>query len=330
MSLVYLRKAFRTLFRTPFVSVVAIISLALGIGANAAIFSIFEQFLLRPLPVTEPQRLVNLAAPGPKPGGTSCNNAGGCDEVFSYPMFRDLERLQTPFTGVAAHRTFGANLAYRGETMASEGMFVSGSYFGVLGLTPAVGRFLGADDDRAGSSPVAVLSHDYWRSRFDADPAAVNETLIVNGQALTVVGVAPPGFTGTTLGNRPQLFVPITMRELLQPGSEVFENRRSYWIYAFARLAPGVSIEQAQTAINIPYRAILNDVEAPLQEWYERPDDGPVPCARAARCRGRAGSEQRARRSDRADHPAAWGDRVRAGDRLLEYRQPAPRARREP
>ena len=266
MSLVYLRKAFRTLFRTPFVSVVAIISLALGIGANAAIFSIFEQFLLRPLPVTEPQRLVNLAAPGPKPGGTSCNNAGGCDEVFSYPMFRDLERLQTPFTGVAAHRTFGANLAYRGETMAGEGMFVSGSYFGVLGLTPAVGRFLGADDDRAGSSPVAVLSHDYWRSRFDADPAAVNETLIVNGQALTVVGVAPPGFTGTTLGNRPQLFVPITMRELLQPGSEVFENRRSYWIYAFARLASGVSIEQAQTAINIPYRAILNDVEAPLQE----------------------------------------------------------------
>ena len=266
MSLVYLRKAFRTLFRTPFVSVVAIISLALGVGANAAIFSIFEQFLLRPLPVTEPQRLVNLAAPGPKPGGTSCNNAGGCDEVFSYPMFRDLERLQTSFTGVAAHRTFGANLAYRGETMAGEGMFVSGSYFGVLGLTPAVGRFLGADDDRAGSSPVAVLSHDYWRSRFDADPAAVNETLIVNGQALTVVGVALPGFTGTTLGNRPQLFVPITMRELLQPGSEVFENRRSYWIYAFARLASGVSIEQAQTAINIPYRAILNDVEAPLQE----------------------------------------------------------------
>ncbi len=270
MSLIYLRKAFRTLFRTPFVSVVAIVSLALGIGANAAIFSIFEAFLLRPLPVTEPQRLVNLAAPGPKPGSTSCNNAGGCDEVFSYPMFRDLERMQTPLAGIAAHRTFGANLAYRGETLAGEGMFVSGSYFGLLGLTQTVGRLLGADDDRAGSSPVAVLSHDYWRSRFDADPAAVNETLIVNGQALTVVGVTPPGFTGTTLGNRPQVFVPIRMRELLQPGQtgapDVFENRRRYWIYAFARLAPEISIEQAQTAINIPYRAILNDVEAPLQE----------------------------------------------------------------
>ena len=153
MSIIHLRQAFRTLFRTPFVSVVAIVSLALGIGANAAIFSIFEAFLLRPLPVSEPVQLVNLAAPGPKPGGTSCNNAGGCDEVFSYPMFRDLERLQTPFAGIAAHRTFGANLAYRGETLAGEGIFVSGSYFGVLGLIPAVGRLLGADDDRAGGPP---------------------------------------------------------------------------------------------------------------------------------------------------------------------------------
>ena len=270
MGIIYLRQAFRTLFRTPFVSVVAIVSLALGIGANAAIFSIFEAFLLRPLPVSEPVQLVNLAAPGPKPGGTSCNNAGGCDEVFSYPMFRDLERLQTPFAGIAAHRTFGANLAYRGETLAGEGIFISGSYFGVLGLIPAVGRLLGADDDRAGGPPVAVLSHDYWRSRFDADPAAVNETLNVNGQALTVIGVAPAGFTGTTLGNRPQVFVPITMRELLQPGQSgapsVFENRRRYWVYAFARLETDVTLEQARTAINVPYRAILNDVEAPLQE----------------------------------------------------------------
>ena len=102
------------------------------------------------------------------------------------------------------------------------------------------------------------------------NPAAVNETLNVNGQALTVIGVAPAGFTGTTLGNRPQVFVPITMRELLQPGQSgapsVFENRRRYWVYAFARLETDVTLEQARTAINVPYRAILNDVEAPLQE----------------------------------------------------------------
>jgi len=148
MNTFSLRHAVRTLFNTPFVTIIAIASLALGIGANAAIFSLFEQFLLRPLPVQEPERLVNLAAPGPKPGSTSCGNAGGCDEVFSYPMFRDLEREQTPFTGLAAHVSFGTNLAYRGETMTGDGLFVSGSYFGVLGVQPAFGRLIGPSDDR--------------------------------------------------------------------------------------------------------------------------------------------------------------------------------------
>src|SRR5437660_7510013 len=121
--------AFRTLFKTPFVTGIAVISLALGIGANAAIFSLFDQILLRPLAVQEPDRLVNLAAPGPKPGSQSCDNAGDCDAVFSYPMFRDLEKEQTVFTRIAAHRSFGANLAYRGQTMNGQGMVVSGSYF---------------------------------------------------------------------------------------------------------------------------------------------------------------------------------------------------------
>ena len=262
-----LRRAVRTLFSTPFVTTIAVASLALGIGANAAIFSLFEQFLLRPLPVQEPDRLVNLAAPGPKPGSTSCGNAGGCDEVFSYPMFRDLEREQTSFTGLAAHVSFGTNLAYHGETMSGSGSFISGSYFGVLGLQPALGRLIGPTDDRsAGESPIVVLSHDYWRSRFDEDPDVVDETLVVNGQALTIVGVGPAGFSGTTLGSKPRVFVPITLRGLLQGGSGGFEQRRSYWAYLFARLAPGVSIEQARTAVNVPYSAIINDVEAPLQD----------------------------------------------------------------
>ena len=140
MDTLSFRRALRTLFRAPFVTIVAIVSLALGIGANAAIFSLFEQFLLRPLPVQDPARLVNLSAPPPKPGSTSCNSAGGCDEVFSYPMFRDLEREQTPFTGIAAHRSFGANLAYRGETMSGDGVLVSSSYFIVLGVHAALGR----------------------------------------------------------------------------------------------------------------------------------------------------------------------------------------------
>jgi hypothetical protein len=126
------RLAVRTLFKTPFVTIVAIASLALGIGANAAVFSIFNQVLLKPLPVPEAGRLVNLAAPGDKPGSTSCNTAGTCQEVFSYPMFRDLERVQTSFTGIAAHRLFSANLAYAGRTTNGEGVIVSGSYFPLL------------------------------------------------------------------------------------------------------------------------------------------------------------------------------------------------------
>ena len=122
-----LKLAFRTLFKTPFVTMVAILSLALGIGANAAIFSMFDQMLLRTLPVRDPGQLVNLGAPGPKPGWTSCNNAGDCDMTFSYAMFRDLQRVQNVFTGIAAHRLFGANLAFEGQTTSGRGMLVSGS-----------------------------------------------------------------------------------------------------------------------------------------------------------------------------------------------------------
>src|SRR3954470_2423950 len=199
-----LKFALRTLFKTPFVTIVAIVSLALGIGANAAIFSLFNQLLLKPLDVPQPSRLVNLAAPGPKPGSTSCNQAGNCDSVFSYLMFRDLERVQTPFTGIAAHVSFGANLAARGQTENGEGLLVSGSYFPVLGLQPAIGRLIGPDDDKVlGESRVVVLSHAYWLRRFGGDPGVLNQPLRVNGQSMTIVGVAPRGFDGTTLGLKP-------------------------------------------------------------------------------------------------------------------------------
>jgi predicted permease len=261
-----LKFAFRTLFRTPFVTSVAVVSLALGIGATAAIFSLFNQMLLQPLPVQAPEQLVNLEAPGPKPGSQSCNQAGDCVHVFSYPMFRDLEKAQAVFTSMAAHRIFGANLAHKGQTLSGSGMLVSASYFPTLGLQPALGRLLGPGDDRAiGESRVVVLSHNYWQSRFGLNPAVLNDSLIVNGQSLTVVGVAPRGFTGTTLGSDPEVYVPITLRALMEPGFNGFDNRRSYWAYVFGRLKPGISIEEAKAGLNGPYRAIINDVEAPLQ-----------------------------------------------------------------
>src|SRR5687768_3393030 len=229
-----IRQAIRTLLGTPFVTAVAIISLALGIGANTAIFSLFEQMLLRRLPVREPETLVNLSAPGPKPGSHACGLAGGCEVVFSYPMFRDLEQRQSVFTGLAAHRLFTANLAFENQTLNGEGMMVSGSYFPVLNIHPAVGRLLGpADDQTIGAHFVAVLSHEYWQTHLDGEPGVIGRTMVINGHHLTVVGVTPPGFEGTTLGSRPHVYVPITMRGLLSPGFDGFANRRSYWAYLF-------------------------------------------------------------------------------------------------
>ena len=261
-----LKFAVRTLLRTPFVTAIAVLSLALGIGANTAIFSLFNQLLLRPLPVESPSRLVNLGSPGPKSGSTSCNQAGDCDQVFSYRMFRDLEAAQRVFTGMAGHRLFSANIAYKDQTLHDEGVMVSGHYFGVLGLTPAQGRLIAPGDDRTvGESAVVVLSHEYWRRRFHQDPAIVGSVLVVNGQSMAIVGVAPEGFEGTTKGSKPKIFVPITMRGQMEPPFAAFDNRTNYWVYVFARLNPGTTIEQAATGINGPYTSILRDVEAPLQ-----------------------------------------------------------------
>lgn len=258
--------ALRTLFKTPFVTTIAVLSLAFGIGGNTAIFSLFNQMLLKPLPVSSPYELVNIVAPAPKPGSQSCNQAGDCDAVLSYLMFRDLEKATDVFAGLAAHRAFGASLSYQGQTQSGDGMFVSGSYFPTLGVSPALGRLIGSGDDASvGGLPVAVLAHDYWQTRFGGRADVLNTTLLVNGHSLTVVGVAPPKFTGTTLGAQPRIFVPITMRGLLENNFDGFDNRLNYWIYAFGRLAPGVTLETARTAMQPKYRAIVKEVEAPLQ-----------------------------------------------------------------
>ena len=263
-----IRLALRMLAKTPLVTSVAVVSLALGIGANAAIFSLYSQLLLRPLPVFEPERLVNLEARGPKRGSVSCNGAGGCDEVFSYPMFRDLQREQTVFTDIAAHLGFGANVAYQGQTVNIQGMQVSGSYFPTLGLEPTVGRLFGLEVDQPiGGHPVVILSHEFWQSDLGGTREVLGDALIVNGQPLTIVGVAPAGFRGTTVQMLPKIFVPITMASRLfaEAGEGRFEYRRNYWLYLFARLNPEVSLDQAHAAIEPLYRSILTEVEAPLQ-----------------------------------------------------------------
>ena len=259
--------AARMLLKTPFVTAIAVLSLALGIGANTAIYSLFDELLLRPLPVREPSRLVNFADPGPMPGSNSCNQAGDCDEVFSYPMFRDLEKAQTPFEGIAAHRLTGVSLTVRNEPLTGEAVMVSGSYFPVLGIRPAIGRLLTPDDDKVvGANFVAVLSYDFWKTSFGSDPAVVGTTVGINGKSFSVVGVAPEKFEGTTAGARPKVYVPLTMRTELQRWFKGWENRREYSLYLFARLKPGVSMASAATGINAVYSPILSDIEAPLQE----------------------------------------------------------------
>ncbi len=262
-----IKLAFRTLFKTPFVTTIAALSLALGIGANTAIYSLFNELLRQPLPVPHPEQLVNLGAPGPKPGSQSCGQAGGCDVVFSYEMFRDLEKAQTVFTGLAAHVAVGVNMAYGDQTMSTEGEEVSGSYFPTLQLTPALGRlFTPADDQGIGASYVAVLSYDYWQVHLGGDPRVLGKPIVIDGQTMTIVGVAPDGFRATTLGSRPAVYVPLSMRAVMLPTWNGFTNRASYWAYVFGRLKPGVTMDQARAAMNAIYHPIITDVEAPLQK----------------------------------------------------------------
>lgn len=269
-----LRNAFRGLLKRPMFTIVAVLSLGLGIGVNTAIFSLFHQAVLQPLPVLDPERLINLNAPGLKRGSTSNNNAGRRDAIFSYPMFRDLQAApatQQALAGIAAHRAFQTNIALDGETISGTGMLVSGNYFSVLGLVPAAGRLLiESDDAQLGAGRVAVLGHAFWRNALGGDPEVLGRSIQVNGEALEIVGVAPAGFEGTTFGTRPQVFVPISSRWLLQPQARAdHEDRTSYWVYLFARLASRVEPAQAADALNVPYRALLRDVELPLLELDE-------------------------------------------------------------
>ena len=265
------RLAGRTLRKTPVATGAAVLSLALAMGANAAIYSLYHQHMAAPLPVAQPERLVNLEAPGLKPGPAFCNDAGGCDEVFSYPMYRDLQREQDAFTDVAAHHTDRAHLSYGGRSANVWASCVSGSYFPTLRLSPAAGRLFGPEDDEPiAGRPIAVLAHDFRVSDLAGTTDVVGDVVRVNGRPLTVVGVAPAGFRGTTSLMPPAVYVPLSMCGALAPDGaaaarERFRDRRAYWLYLFARLKPGVSLPRARAALEPRYRSILAEVEAPLQ-----------------------------------------------------------------
>jgi putative ABC transport system permease protein len=251
--------ALRGMARAPVFSGIAILSLALGIGANTAMFSLLDQFLLRTLPVKNPSELVFLYHPGPAQGSVSSDEKDG-GSSFSYPMFREMQRDQTTFAGIGAASGTRASVAFHNNALPGSVHLVSGNYFELLGVHAALGRLFAEDDDRndgAGGRPVAVLSYNYWTSRFGADVSALNQTIIVNGYPLTIVGVAQKGFMSERQGDSPEIYAPISLKTALTPDWNGLQDRQNYWIPLFARLKPGVTPAQASAGINVTYRGQL-------------------------------------------------------------------------
>ena len=254
--------ALRSLRRHPLLAAAAVLSLALGTGVNTAIFSLFHRLVLERLAVPDPDRIVLLASPGRKPGGASSGDSGGSEQVFSYPLFRDLERLTySGVSAIAAHRDFGVNVAYRGRSERAHGLLVSGRYFETLGLSPAAGRLLNALDDQSGRpDAVAVLSYPYWIAHFGGDPAVIGQRLTINGEPVSIVGIGPAGFVGTTTMDAADVFVPLGLTERMHAWPM---SRRDHWLYLFARLAPEANRQVAEQAMNGPFTALIRDVEFP-------------------------------------------------------------------
>jgi predicted permease len=256
-----IRYALRTLAKSPLLSLVVIVSLSLGIGANTAIFSLLHQIVLASLPVPKPEELVLVTSPSEfKDGRSSDDDSGGENYIFSYPMFRELEKRAQGVTGLAGFRDLGANLAFGKQTVSGSVTVVSGGYFPVLGMRPLLGRTIAPEDDRAGGgNAVAVLGYGYWHDKLGGQEDVLNQTIRVNAQPFTIVGVAPKGFDGTTLGRDVEVFVPMSFKPLLTPDWNGTDRWDDYWIYLFARLKPGVTRQQAAAALNGPYSGLVEE-----------------------------------------------------------------------
>jgi predicted permease len=248
-----LRYSLRTLLKRPSFTATAVLSLAIGIGASASIFSLVDQVLLRLLPVKDPQRLVLVDWRGPQFAAGM-----GSGNLLSYPLCRDLQEQTQFFDGVFCRHPTSVTVVVDNQAQPVAAELVSGTYFNVLGVRPALGRLLDPSDDlRPRAEPVVVLSHDYWRTAFGASPDAVGRTLIVNSRTLTIVGVAEPKFRGVDLGEVPALWIPTTMTPEVNPGWDRLLDRRARWLHVFGRLAPGVSADAARAGLQPWFKQML-------------------------------------------------------------------------
>ena len=242
-----LRYAIRGLRRSPLFAFVAILSLALGIGANTAIFTLIDQILLRKLPVAEPDRLVMLYQDAANMG----SNMGS--RMNSYPLYQDLQQKAEPLSEVVCRRLVPASISVDNQTERVDAEMVSGNYFSMLGVKPALGRLFNSreDDQVYRGHPVVVLSYAYWVTRFASDPNVVGKNIRVSDYPMTIIGVSAEGFAGLDPAQSPQIRVPILMKEVMMPdfGWLHFDDRRSKWVQVFGRLKPGYTVESAGASL---------------------------------------------------------------------------------
>src|SRR5215831_2740186 len=255
--------ALRTLRRSPLFTLVAVLSLALGIGANTAIFSLMDQLLLRLLPVKDPDSLVMLSQRGTNMGGNDGERAN------SYPIYQDYQQRAEAFSEVFCQKmSEGVALTIDGQTERVSAEMVSGNYFSALGVNPAIGRVFNSqeDDQLYKGHPVVTLSYDYWMTRFAGDQSVVGKKVLVNNYPMTIVGVSAPGFSGVDPARSPKIRVPIQMLPMVNPGWDATIGfRRLQWIRVFARLKPGYTVESAQASLQVLFTQIRR-YEATLPE----------------------------------------------------------------
>jgi predicted permease len=247
-----LRYALRQLRKSPGFAFTVILTLALGIGANAAVFTLFDQVLLRMLPVQEPRQLVRFHWTGGYSGGANVFG-GEMSDYFSYPMYKDMRDKNQVFSGVVAVDKTNLGVSWNNQAEDQDAELVTGNYFQVLGLQPAAGRLLTQDDDTAkGANPQLVLSYAYWKSRFAGSPAVIGQTVRINGTPFTIVGVAPEGFQTAIGGYKPGVFLPMSMSDVAMPSIAARDpqnNHQFLWLTLIARLKPGVTISQAEASL---------------------------------------------------------------------------------
>ena len=246
-----LKYGMRQLRMNPGFALTAILSLALGIGANTAFFTLVDQILLRLLPVDKPRELVQLRVEGGRVGSQS----GDGVHTFSYPIYLALRDRNTVLSGLTGQLVQPCSLVGEDRSEMIGVGLVAGNYFDVLGVGVHAGRLLTPEDDKhRNGHPVAVLQYDFWRNRFAGKPEVVGSTIRLNGSPFTVIGISAPGFEGTDVGMPTQVWVPVMMKPTITPTWDELDNERYAWFYLFGRLKAGVTIEQAQAAMKVLFR----------------------------------------------------------------------------